>query len=61
MGYAAGLHRQALVATGLVLFVLIIIINYYFSMLEGGNLMRDKLFKLYTHLSTLIVLEHRSS
>lgn len=34
MGYAAGLHRQALIATGLVLFVLIIIINIIFSMLK---------------------------
>lgn len=30
MGYAAGLHRQALIATGAVLFVFILIINFSF-------------------------------
>lgn len=34
MGYAAGLHRSALIATGLVLFVLIILINSLFSILK---------------------------
>lgn len=34
MGYASGLHREALIATGLVLFVLIIIINTIFSVLK---------------------------
>ncbi len=33
MGYAAELHREALIATGLVLFVLILIINFSFSAL----------------------------
>ncbi|MBQ7887806.1 MAG: phosphate ABC transporter permease subunit PstC [Clostridia bacterium] len=37
MGYAAGLHRQALIATGVVLFVFILIINLAFSMLKWGD------------------------
>lgn len=35
MGYAAGLHRQALIATGVVLFVFILIINLSFSVLRA--------------------------
>ena len=35
MGYAAELHREALVATGVVLFVFILIINLSFSALKG--------------------------
>lgn len=35
MGYATGLHRQALIATGVVLFVFILIINILFSILKG--------------------------
>ncbi|MDR1438716.1 MAG: phosphate ABC transporter permease subunit PstC [Clostridiales bacterium] len=35
MGYAEGLHREALIATGLVLFVFIMIINLSFSALRG--------------------------
>ena len=35
MGYAAGLHREALIATGVVLFVFILIINLAFSALKG--------------------------
>ena len=31
MGYATGLHREALIATGVVLFVFILIINLLFS------------------------------
>ena len=31
MGYAAGLHREALIATGVVLFVFILLINLSFS------------------------------
>ena len=31
MGYAAELHREALIATGVVLFVFILIINLLFS------------------------------
>ena len=34
MGYATGLHREALIATGVVLFVFIIIINLTFSILK---------------------------
>lgn len=35
MGYATGLHRQALIGTGVVLFVFILIINILFSILKG--------------------------
>lgn len=35
MGYAADLHRQALIACGVVLFVFILIINLCFSALKG--------------------------
>ncbi len=38
MGYASGLHRQMLIATGVVLFVFILIINILFSILKR----RDK-------------------
>ena len=34
MGYAAGLHREALIATGVVLFVFILIINVLFSLVK---------------------------
>ena len=34
MGYATGLHREALIATGMVLFIFILIINLCFSMLK---------------------------
>ena len=34
MGYATGLHREALIATGVVLFVFILIINLCFSVLK---------------------------
>jgi phosphate transport system permease protein len=34
MGYAEGLHREALVATGVVLFVFILLINMLFSLLK---------------------------
>ena len=34
MGYAADLHREALIATGVVLFVFILIINLLFSMVK---------------------------
>ncbi len=38
MGYATGLHRGALIATGVVLFVFILIINILFSVLKNrGN------------------------
>ena len=35
MGYAADLHREALIATGVVLFVFILIINLLFSLLKA--------------------------
>ena len=35
MGYAAELHREALIATGVVLFVFILIINLLFNLLRG--------------------------
>ena len=34
MGYAADLHREALIATGVVLFVFILIINFSVAMLK---------------------------
>ena len=34
MGYAADLHREALIATGVVLFVFILLINMIFSATE---------------------------
>lgn len=35
MGYATGLHREALIATGVVLFVFILVINLAFSIIKG--------------------------
>jgi len=37
MGYAADLHREALIATGVVLFVFILLINLTFSILKRRN------------------------
>jgi phosphate transport system permease protein len=37
MGYAAELHREALIATGVVLFIFILIINLSFSALRKGG------------------------
>ena len=37
MGYAADLHREALIATGVVLFVFILIINLSFSALANRS------------------------
>lgn len=37
MGYATGLHREALIATGVVLFVFILIINLCVAMLKRGT------------------------
>ena len=34
MGYAEGLHREALIATGVVLFAFILIINLSFSVVK---------------------------
>ena len=37
MGYASGLHREALIATAVVLFVFILLINISFSIVKGRN------------------------
>ena len=37
MGYAADLHREALIATGVVLFIFILLINLCFSLVKGGK------------------------
>lgn len=37
MGYASGLHREALIATGVVLFIFILMINLLFSLLKRRN------------------------
>ena len=37
MGYAADLHREVLIATGVVLFVFILLINISFSIVKGRN------------------------
>ena len=37
MGYAADLHREALIATGVVLFVFILLINLCFTLVKGGE------------------------
>lgn len=37
MGYATDLHRQALIATGVVLFVFIMIINLVFNLIKENN------------------------
>ena len=37
MGYAADLHREALIATGVVLFVFILVINLAFSLIKRGS------------------------
>lgn len=34
MGYATGLHREALIATGVVLFIFILLINFAFAMIK---------------------------
>lgn len=36
MGYAADLHREALIATGVVLFIFILLLNLVVSLLNGG-------------------------
>ena len=38
MGYAADLHREALIATAVVLFVFILLINLLFSVLKRKTL-----------------------
>ena len=42
MGYAADLHREALIATAVVLFVFILIINLLFSILKEVQTMSAK-------------------
>jgi phosphate transport system permease protein len=37
MGYAEGMHREALIATGVVLFVFILIINLSFSIIRSRS------------------------
>ena len=37
MGYATDLHREALIATGVVLFVFILLVNLCFSAVKGGK------------------------
>lgn len=37
MGYATDLHREALIATGVVLFIMILLINTAFSLLKKGE------------------------
>ena len=37
MGYAADMHREALLATGVVLFIFILLINLSFSLLRKGE------------------------
>ena len=37
MGYAADLHREALFATGVVLFILILVINLIFTLIQRGG------------------------
>jgi len=36
MGYATDLHREALIATGMVLFIFILIINFIFALVKRG-------------------------
>ena len=40
MGYATGLHREALIATAVVLFIFILIINLSLSLLNRGQNMQ---------------------
>lgn len=37
MGYASGLHREALIATGVVLFVFILLLNFCVALLKRGK------------------------
>jgi len=41
MGYATGLHREALIATGCVLFIFILLINLTFSVLKNRGVKND--------------------
>lgn len=48
MGYAADLHREALIATAVVLFVFILIINLLFSLVKRGISSEQSEFKTET-------------
>lgn len=37
MGYASGLHRESLIATGMVLFVFILLINIVFNFIRNKD------------------------
>ena len=64
MGYAAGLHREALIATGVVLFVFILLMNLCFSVLEEGeegmrryrNHIGSLALALLTHLAAAVTV-----
>lgn len=49
MGYATGLHRQALIATGFVLLVFIFILNLLLNLIKGSGKMREKKDKQVSH------------
>jgi len=40
MGYAADLHRESLIATGLVLFVLVMAVNFLFSFINRRRVLQ---------------------
>lgn len=40
MGYAADLHRESLIATGVVLFILIMAINFVFSFINRRRVLQ---------------------
>ena len=37
MGYASGMHRESLIATGMVLFFFILLINIIFNIIRSKN------------------------
>ena len=37
MGYASGLHRESLIATGMILFVFILLINIIFNFIRNKD------------------------
>ena len=41
MGYAVDLHRQALIGTAVVLFIFILIINFFLALLKRGDQQND--------------------
>ncbi|MDD7767450.1 MAG: hypothetical protein PT936_01210, partial [Treponema sp.] len=49
MGYATDLHREALIATGVVLFVFILVINLSFNLVKNSRFkLKKKTNKLHT-------------